>query len=151
VVTAGDFFVGASRTLRQPDEILTAVELPLLPEPGAQEDAVGVAFIEQRRTHLSFAQVSVVASLALRDGAISRARIGMTGGANRRAHDAETYLLGREPEPAVFARAGELAAAAADPYPEPHAGVEYRRHAMSVIVRRALTQAREDSQEHADH
>jgi carbon-monoxide dehydrogenase medium subunit len=62
-----------------------------------------------------------------------------------RAHDAERHLLGREAEPEVFAQAGELAAAGSDPLAEPHAGVEYRRHVVGVLVRRALAQAREDS------
>ena len=42
--------------------------------------------------------------------------------------------------------AAELAAAAADPLPEPHAGVEYKRHAAGVLVRRALVQAHADSE-----
>ncbi|MFG2073377.1 FAD binding domain-containing protein [Nonomuraea maritima] len=142
-VTAGDYFLGAFRTVRQPDEIVTSVELPLLPE----SDAVGVAFVEQHRTHLSFAQAAAVVALVLRDGAIAGARIGMTGAAVRRAREAEDWLAGREPEPAVLARAGELAAAAADPYQELHAGVEYKRHATGVVVRRALTEALRDAQD----
>jgi carbon-monoxide dehydrogenase medium subunit len=147
-VAASEFFLGPFRTARRPDEILTSVRLPLLPEPVAEADAVGVGFIEQHRTHASFAQVAVVAVLTLRDGVISDARLGLAGAADRalRAHDAEAHLLGREPEPSVFARAAELAAVAAGPLPEPHAGAEYKRHAVGVLVRRALAQAREDSE-----
>ncbi|MCU1666222.1 MAG: aerobic carbon-monoxide dehydrogenase medium subunit [Pseudonocardiales bacterium] len=140
-VPAGDFFVGPFRTARQPAEILTSVLLPLLP------GQVGVGFCEQRRTHASFAQVAAVAVLTLRDGVIAEARLGLAGAADRpvRAHDAERHLVGREAEPEVFAQAGELAAAGSDPLAEPHAGVEYRRHVVGVLVRRALAQAREDS------
>jgi aerobic carbon-monoxide dehydrogenase medium subunit len=146
MVAAGDFFLGANRTVRQPDEILTSLRLPLLPEPGAEADAVGVAFCEQRRAHGGFAQVGVAAVLTLRDGVISGARLGLVNAADRalRAHDAEAYLLGREPEPAVFARAAEVAMAAAVPVAQLHAGVEYKRHALGVLVQRALKQAHED-------
>jgi aerobic carbon-monoxide dehydrogenase medium subunit len=148
VVAAGDFFLGPFRTVRQPDEILTSVRLSLLPRAGAEAGTVGVGFCEQHRTHASFAQVAAVAVLTLRSGVIAEARLGLAGAADRpvRAHEAERHLLGREAEPAVFAQAAELAAAGADPLPEPHAGVEYKRHAVGVLVRRALAQAREDSE-----
>jgi aerobic carbon-monoxide dehydrogenase medium subunit len=149
VVSAGDYFRGPFRTARRADEILTSVRLPLL--PAATAGTVGVGFLEQHRTHASFAQVAAVAVLHLRDGVITGARLGLAGAADRalRAHDAEAHLLGQEPEPQVFARAAELAAAAADPLPEPHAGVEYKRHAVGVLVRRALVQANEDSESDA--
>jgi aerobic carbon-monoxide dehydrogenase medium subunit len=147
-VLAGDYFFGPFRTARQPDEILTSVRLPLLPGPVGEADVVGVGFCEQHRTHASFAQVAVVAVLALRRGVITDARLGLAGAADRpvRAHDAERHLVGREAEPGVFARAAELTVAAAAPLPEPHAGVEYKRNAIGVLVRRALAQAREDSE-----
>jgi aerobic carbon-monoxide dehydrogenase medium subunit len=147
-VAAGDYFLGPFRTARQPDEILTSVRLPLLPGPVGEADVVGVGFCEQHRTHASFAQVAVVAVLTLRRGVITGARLGLAGAADRpmRAHDAERHLVGREAEPGVFARAAELTVAAAAPLPEPHAGVAYKRNAIGVLVRRALTQAREDSE-----
>jgi aerobic carbon-monoxide dehydrogenase medium subunit len=146
LVGAGEFFLGPFRTVRHPDEILTSVRLPLL--PGAETGTVGVGFCEQHRTHASFAQVAVVAVLTLRDAVIVEARLGLAGAADRpvRAHEAERHLVGREPEPDVLAEAAALAAAGADPLSEPHAGVEYRRHAIGVLVRRALVQAREDSE-----
>jgi aerobic carbon-monoxide dehydrogenase medium subunit len=147
-VVAGDYFLGPFRTARQPDEILTSVRLPLLPGPVGEAHVVGVGFCEQHRTHASFAQVAVVAVLTLRRGVITGARLGLAGAADRpmRAHEAERHLVGREAEPGVFARAAELTVAAAAPLPEPHAGVEYKRNAIGVLVRRALTQAREDSE-----
>jgi carbon-monoxide dehydrogenase medium subunit len=147
-VAAGDYFRGPFRTARKPDEILTSVRLPLLPGPAGAAGAVGVGFCEQHRTHASFAQVAVVAVLTHRNGVITGARLGLAGAADRpmRAHDAERHLVGRDAEPGVFSRAAELAMAAAAPRPEPHAGVAYKRHAIGVLVRRALAQAREDSE-----
>ncbi|MCE7006552.1 FAD binding domain-containing protein [Kibdelosporangium philippinense] len=141
MVTADKYFLAPSRTARRPDELLTSVRLPLLPGPGVAADKVGVGFVKHHRTNLRFAQAGVVAVLALRNGAISSARLGVTGGARRRPRTAEAHLIGREPVPAVFTKAGELAAAEVDPYDEVHASAEYKRHAIGVLVRRALVQA----------
>jgi carbon-monoxide dehydrogenase medium subunit len=147
IVPAEEFFLEPYRTARRPDEILTSARVPLLPVPGVDADAVGVAFSEQHRTHLSFAQVAVLAVLALRNGVISAARLGVTGGRYRRPHETEAHLVGRVPEPAVFAEAGRLAAAAVDPLPEPNASAEYKSHAIGVLVQRVLMEAYEDSQD----
>lgn len=148
---AGSFLLGPKLTALQPDEILTSIRLPLLPGPGAHWDTVGVGFREQRNTHAAFAQVAAVAVLTLQDGVISSARIGLGNAADRplRAQEAEASLIGREPGERVFARAAELAVAGSVPVAEPYAGVEYKRQALGVLVRRALAQAWEDSQ--ADH
>jgi aerobic carbon-monoxide dehydrogenase medium subunit len=37
--------------------------------------------------------------------------------------------------------AGTIAAREADPRPEPHCSVDYRRHVLAVLVRRSLRQA----------
>jgi carbon-monoxide dehydrogenase medium subunit len=147
-VPAGDFFLGPHRTARDPHEIITSVRFPLL------EDGTGVGFIEHRRTHFCFAQVAVTATLTVRDGAISEARIGLANCADRpiRAHAAEQALIGAEagPLPAgrrlpgdhPFARAARAAAEQdAAPLAEPYADVEYRRHAIEVLVGRTLRQA----------
>jgi carbon-monoxide dehydrogenase medium subunit len=145
----GFLFIGQKKTARQPDEILTSVRLPLLPGPDAEADAVGVGFCEQRRGHTGFAQVCVVAVLTTSNGVISGARLGLGNAADRplRAHDAEACLLGQPPGQRVFARAAELAMAAAVPVAEPYAGVEYKRHTVGVLVRRALTLAYEDAED----
>lgn len=143
---AGSFLFGPKKTALRPDEILTSLRLPLLPEAGAECDAVGIGFCEQRYTHAAFAQVVALAVLTLQDGVVSGARIGLGNAADRplRAYEAEAYLIGQEPGQRVFARAAELAVAASVPVPEPYAGVEYKRQALGVLVRRALMQAWED-------
>jgi carbon-monoxide dehydrogenase medium subunit len=147
-VAARDFFHGPHRTARHPRELITSVRFPLL------GDDTGVGFIEHRRTHFCFAQVAVAATLTVRDGVISEAKIGLANCADRplRARAAEQALIGAEmgplaaghrlPEDHPFTRAGRIAAEQdAAPLAEPYADVEYRRQAIAVLVGRTLCQA----------
>jgi carbon-monoxide dehydrogenase medium subunit len=125
-------------------------------------DGTGVGFLEHRRTHFSFAQLAVAATLTVRDGVISEARIGLANCADRpvRALRAEHALIGAEagepgdgcrlPGDHPFARAGRIAADQdAAPFAEPYADLEYRRHAIAVLVGRTLCQAAEDQRSRA--
>jgi carbon-monoxide dehydrogenase medium subunit len=147
-VAAGDYFHGPYQTARRPQELITSVRLPLL------GDDTGVGFIEHRRTHFCFAQVAVAATLTVRDGVISEARIGLVNSADRpvRARAAEQTLIGAEvgspttgyrlPDNHPFAQAGRIAAEQdAAPLAEPFADVEYKRQAIAVLVGRTLSEA----------
>ncbi|GAA0997371.1 xanthine dehydrogenase family protein subunit M [Acrocarpospora macrocephala] len=143
-VPARDWFRGPFETARRPGELLTSVRLPLLGE------GTGVGFIEHRRTHFSFAQVGVAAALTVRDGVVVEARIGLANCADRpvRARAAEQALVGAEIGSTLFARAGRVAADQdAAPLAEPYADVEYRRHAIAVLVGRTLRQAAEGARQ----
>ncbi|WP_275466809.1 FAD binding domain-containing protein [Streptomyces noursei] len=150
-IAARDYFLGPNHTARRPQELITAVRLPLLGEN------TGVGFIEHRRTHFTFAQVAVAAALTVNDGVISAARIGLVNSADRpvRARNAEWSLLGadigplpsgpRLPDDHPFARAGRVAAREdAAPVAEPYADVDYKRQAIAVLVGRTLLKAAAD-------
>jgi carbon-monoxide dehydrogenase medium subunit len=140
-VGAGDFFTGPFETVREPRELLVQARLPLLPP------AAGVGFVEHRRTHASFAQLAAIAAVTVRQGVVDWVRVGLVNAADRpvRAHAAEGALLGAAATAESFAAAGRVAAESdAHPRSQPHAGVEYQRHAVSVLVRRALDAALRD-------
>ncbi|MGW1162840.1 FAD binding domain-containing protein [Streptomyces sp. NPDC002513] len=150
-VQAGDYFLGSFKTARRPEELITAVRLPIL------GDTTGVSFIEHRRTHFCFAQAAVGTTLTVDDGVISDVRIGLVSSADRpvRAHAAEDALRGTElgdlpAGPRVhddhpFSRAGRIAAEQdAAPLPEQFADVDYKRHIISVLVARTLLEAAKD-------
>lgn len=139
-VRAGEFFRGPFATARRPGEMITGVRLPLLGEGS------GAGFVELRRTKASFALVAALAAITVEGGVITSSRIALAGAADRplRARGAEEALAGNPPSDETFAEAERRAALEADPVPEPHAGVEYRRHAAGVLVRRALERAVED-------
>jgi carbon-monoxide dehydrogenase medium subunit len=140
-VPAAEWFAGRHRTARQPDQLVTAVWLPLL---GA---GVGVGFAEHRRTHASFAMAASCAAVRVTSGRVTWARIGMANAADVpvRAVAAERLLVGNPVSHALLADAAEQAAAEADPVPEPYCSPEYRRQALRVLVRRSLTAAVADS------
>lgn len=138
-VRAGEFFTGPFRTARRADELLAEVRLPLLP-PGT-----GVGFVEHRRTHAGFAELAVAAAVTVGDGRVVSASVGLVHAADRpaRAAAAEAALIGRPfDDDAIAGAAAAAAAYDADPRPQPHADVAYQRHAVAVLTRRALTQAR---------
>ncbi|GAA5016314.1 FAD binding domain-containing protein [Actinopolymorpha pittospori] len=148
---AHDYFRGPHLTTREPGQLITGVRLPLL------EQNTGVGFLEHRRTHASFAQIAVVATLTVHDGVITGARIGLANAADRpvRAVAAETSLIGAEfdqvesegqrADAGPFHRAAGLAAERdASPRAQPYADVDYQRHVVAVLVRRTLHQAAAD-------
>ncbi len=140
-VDAADFFVAPFTTSLRAEELVAEVRLPLLPA------GTGVGFVEHRRTEASFAEVAAVAALTIRDGVVDAVRLGLVNAAARplRAHAAEQALLGQPATSTAVAQAGAVAGDVdAQPRPQPYADVAYQRHAVSVLVRRALDAALRD-------
>ncbi|GIH17683.1 FAD binding domain-containing protein [Rugosimonospora africana] len=141
-VAAEAFFAGPFDTVRRPEELLSEARLPLLP------DRAGVGFVEHRRTHASFAQLAAIAALTVRDGVIDWVRLGLVNAAERpvRAHAAERALLGQPADAGTLTGAARVAGEQdADPREQPHASAGYQRHAVGVLVRRALEAAVRDA------
>ncbi|QFZ20186.1 FAD binding domain-containing protein [Saccharothrix syringae] len=136
-VEARDFFRGPHRTALEPDELLTAVRVPL-PAPTARH---GMAELSRRPNDL--AVTAVFTSVVLTDGVVTDARIAVAGAAPTpiRARAAEEVLTGRAPTPGVLAEAAEAAASATDPVDDLHAPAAYRRDMTAVLTRRALRRA----------
>jgi carbon-monoxide dehydrogenase medium subunit len=136
-VTAAAWFRGAFVTQRAPDEVVTAVVLPLL---GA---GAGIGFAEHRRTSGSFALAAAGCAVRVAGGRVTEARIGLANAADVpvRAGTAESVLVGSDGSAEAVRAAGDAATRDADPASEPHCSAEYRRHALGVLVRRALTEA----------
>jgi aerobic carbon-monoxide dehydrogenase medium subunit len=136
-VKAGEFFEGIMATARADDELLTAVELPIL-SPDTR-----VGFCEFSRRAGDFALGMALARYRLKDGAITDARLGI-GGAEarpRRIAEAEAVLNGRAPSADVFEAAAAAAATAIDPLEDVNTNAEYRRDLIHAMTRRALERA----------
>jgi len=137
-VPAEDFFVGLFQSAAEPDELVTAVSLPQQPE-GARW-----AYLKFAIRPLDFAIVGVGARVVLApDGAISQARIGLNGAANRsfRATEAEAVLAGGRPSPELFRSAGEAAARQSKPLADVDGSEAYKRRVVGVFTSRALERA----------
>jgi carbon-monoxide dehydrogenase medium subunit len=136
-VKAADFFEGIMTTGRADDELLTAVELPIMPAD------TRVGFCEFSRRAGDFALGMALACLRLTGGVITEARLGI-GGAEacpRRIAEAEAALNGRAPSPDVFEAAAIAAAAAIDPLEDVNTSADYRRDLIRAMTRRALERA----------
>lgn len=137
VIPIQDFLVDTFTSALEPNEVVTEVRVP------APTGRNGGAYLKMERKVGDFATVAVAVSLAMEDGRIARAGIGLTavGPKNIRAADAEASLAGAEPTAEAFAEAGRLAAAAADPQSDLRGSADYKRNVVSVFVQRGLAQA----------
>ncbi|MDH7489364.1 MAG: xanthine dehydrogenase family protein subunit M [Anaerolineae bacterium] len=100
-----------------------------------------------RRKALTLPTLVVAVALEMLGDTIKAARIaiGPVAPTPYRATDAEAYLVGKKAEEAVFAEAGQLAAAKARPRDSLIRGSsEYRTAMVGVLVRRALGEAAQE-------
>jgi xanthine dehydrogenase YagS FAD-binding subunit len=117
-------------TTLQPNELITAVDLPAL--PFAQRSH----YLKVRdRASYAFALVSVAAAMELDGGRIRNIRLALGGVAMKpwRAHKAEQALTGKEPNEANFRTAADAELADAK-------GYKYNSFKIE-LAKRALTQA----------
>jgi xanthine dehydrogenase YagS FAD-binding subunit len=117
-------------TTLQPNELITAVDLPPLPF------AAGSHYLKVRdRASYAFALVSVAAALELANGTIKSARLALGGVAPKpwRASKAEEALLGKKANAEIFRAAAEAELAAAK-------GYKYNTFKIE-LAKRAITQA----------
>jgi CO/xanthine dehydrogenase FAD-binding subunit len=139
-IPAGDFFTGPKRSQLAPDELVVAVTVPVL--DGPQE------FLKVGTRNAMVISVASVALLV--DGAAPtiRCALGSVGPTPIRARTAEEWVTPRIEWPARRLDGGSVAefarrvADAARPIDDHRATAAYRRHAIEVCARRALTRAK---------
>lgn len=137
-VPLADFLVGVRRTLRRPDELLTAV---IWPVPG-ERTASAFHKLGLRKADAISVLSAAVALTWDAAGRCTSARIALGAVAPRpiRATTAEAVLLGEELTPAVIGEAARLASEAASPITDIRGSAAYRRQVTEVVVRRLLGQ-----------
>jgi CO/xanthine dehydrogenase FAD-binding subunit len=124
-------------------ELITRVEVPALTE------GQGSCFLEMARRPGDFAMVNVAAILTVDDGgACTGARLAI-GAVGRRPVDVSATaqtLTGDAIDEASTEAVASAVAAEAEIVPSSHAGVEYRREMVAVLVARALRGAAADAE-----
>ena len=138
-VPADEFFLGFFTTVLEPHELLMEVALPALPPRS------GWSFLEVSRRHHDFALVGVAAVVSL-DGKEQCQQVKLVffsvGDGPVVAQQAAQILSGQVPTAEAIREAAEVAGRDdVDPSSDINASAEYRRHLVSVLGRRALTQA----------
>lgn len=137
-IPAEEFFLMYFTTALQPDEILTEIQVPVLPPRS------GIAFEELARRHGDFALAGVACLVTLaEDGAIADCRLGLTGVGMTpvRAREAEALLTGHQPAAGRFREVAEAVQALIMPDDDIHGSGEYRRQIAGVLAVRALERA----------
>ncbi|HEV2783734.1 MAG TPA: FAD binding domain-containing protein [Actinophytocola sp.] len=142
---AEEFFLGPKRSALDPDELVTAVLVPMAPGP-QQFAKVGT------RNAMVIAVCSFAVAIDPGRRAVGTG-IGSAGPTPLRAPAAEAFAAAemagrwesRAPLPdTVLGRFGELVGAAARPIDDVRGTAAYRRHALSVLARRTLAWAWRD-------
>jgi aerobic carbon-monoxide dehydrogenase medium subunit len=141
VVPAAEWFEGYFMTARRPDELLVQVRFPTA-EPGT-----GTSFLEVARRHGDFAIVGLAASLTLADGAITNARLALSGVSDVpvRATAAEDLLMGERPSTGLFDEAARRATDDVNPPADLNGSSDYRKTVAAALVRRGLQAAADNA------
>ena len=135
-VSAEEFVIGTMTTALEPGELLREVRVP------AVAAGSGASFQEVSRRYGDFALAGAAALVTLDgDGAVTGARLTLTGPAPIRAGAAEAAVLGERPSEALFREAARRAVAGIEQDSDMHATTEYRLRACEALARRALAEA----------
>jgi aerobic carbon-monoxide dehydrogenase medium subunit len=136
VVTMADFHRGPYETAVEQNELLCEIRFALRPRSGSAYEKV------ERRVG-DWAVVAAGAAVTLTpDGSIEDAALGLTAvGLDGTVADADAMLRGQRPSEELFARAGALAAGAANPVEDQRGPVDYKRHLADELTRRVLRRA----------
>ena len=138
VISADDFFIDLLTTAMEPDELLTAVDLPHC-QPGE-----GFAFDEFARRHGDYALVGVAVAVRCEAGRCTgvRASLLSVGNGPVGATSLEEQLVGESPtEERIRAAAAHAAQHDLDPGSDIHASAAFRRHLAEGLLRKTITSA----------
>jgi carbon-monoxide dehydrogenase medium subunit len=136
-VKADDFSLGLLMSVLEPDEIVTAVKVPVT-------SADKTAYLKAAPRSSGFAVVGVAVRIAL-DGAgsCSRAAVAITGVGDKayRAARVERTLVGKKPDSQLIDAAAAEAAGNIDVIDDINGSAEYRTHLTQVYTARAIQNA----------
>jgi carbon-monoxide dehydrogenase medium subunit len=143
VIPVDGFFQGPFTTTLRPDEVVTAIRIPL------SAGHAGGSYHKLERKVGDFATVAVSVQVELDGRKVKRAGIGLTsvGATNLKAKKAEQALVGHELKDDVIAEAARLAAEAAEPKDDIRGSAAYKKDVIRVFVQRGLKAALARAQE----
>jgi carbon-monoxide dehydrogenase medium subunit len=137
-LTMDELLVGAYETALAPDELLTAIEIPL---PAKSQRAAYLKFQIKERPTLGLALV-----MDVQEGgnliSKTRAVVGSVSPKPCRSEKAEALLVGpREKVEKQLTDSAQILADEADPVDDLEGSAEYKRHLIGVFLRRVFIQA----------
>src|SRR5487761_1010297 len=143
VIPVDGFFQGPFTTTLRPDEVVTAIRIPV------PTGSTGGSDHKLERKVGDFATVAVSVQVELNGRKVTKAGIGLTsvGATNIKAKKAEQALVGHELTDDVIAQAAKLAAEAAEPKDDIRGTAAYKKDVVRVFVQRGLKAALARAQE----
>jgi CO/xanthine dehydrogenase FAD-binding subunit len=143
-VRARDFFAGALTTVRQPDELLVALDWP------RASAAAGHAFEEIAQRHGDFAIAAAACEVVLDGGGrIGRLALGLGGVVDRPIAVDSQEVVGAMADGGTVQTFARRIAARLDPMEDHTATADYRRALAQVLIERVVLRAAEDAQRKA--
>lgn len=137
VLAAQDFFIGSLVTALEPDELVTEIEIDMLP-PGT-----GWGFEEFARRHGDYALAAVAVTMQRQDGVASAVRVSLMGVGEMpmRLPQIEAMLESGQINASLIEKAVDALRTELEPNSDLNASADYRRHLAGVLTRRAITDA----------
>jgi carbon-monoxide dehydrogenase medium subunit len=134
-VPAAEFFIGPFETAVGEDELLVSASFP-------KYDGWGSHYEKFNRTAQAWGIVGVGAAVRMDSGSIAEARIGLAnvGGTPMRATATEQALVGASSMAEIEAACAQ-AADGLEPFADEDADVEFRKHLVTVLTKRAVATA----------
>jgi len=136
-VNCDEFFLGLLMSVLEPDEIVTAIKVPVT---GTDK----TAYLKAAPRSSGFAVVGVAVRLAIDSvGNCSRAAIGITGVTDKAYRPArvEQMLTGKRLDSAIIQQAAAEACRNVEPIEDINGSAEYRKQLTEVYVARAIETA----------
>ncbi len=139
VVPLEEFFMGPGRTVLQPDEIVTEIQIP---EPAPRSSGAYDKFSLRR---MDIAVVGAAAQVTMNGGACDDIKIVLSsvGPTALRARKAEEVLRGQAPNEELIQRAGLAAMEDSRPITDLFGTADYKRNIVGIITPRVIKQALE--------
>jgi aerobic carbon-monoxide dehydrogenase medium subunit len=133
-ISLESFLKGPGQTILEPYEIVTAVQIPALPENAS------AAFFRLTRVAADLAKVSASVLLVQKDNVCLECRIALGGVASTafRTRQAEKFLVGKPLDEKAIEAAGDLAAGESRPISDVRSTQEYRKEACRTLVSRGI-------------
>jgi carbon-monoxide dehydrogenase medium subunit len=143
IVPIESFFVGARRTILQPDEMVTEIILPQVVR------RTGHAFYKLTKTTADIGKLNVSTAITIDNDRCADCRIalGSVAAVPMRARKAEYVLIGNRLDEEMISRAAEAASREAIPITDLWSTAEYRTEMIRVLVRRAINTALEGARQ----
>ena len=134
-----DFFLDYFETALEPGELLTEIQVPVVPP------RTGTVYIKFNVIESDLATVGVAVSITLgsSDGVCQDVRIALGAAASTpvRAKQAEAVLRGKIITDNLLREAGQIASTEAESISDIYASEEYRRELVEVLVKRVSRKA----------